>query len=387
MSAAGVSVDRIIAGAEVITGCFAGTDSALRSRLERLVDKLNGRGLRTEQDLVAAENQLRALLITRLKIARDRRRIKEIANEAIEQPIFVIGFSRTGTSLLHSLLAQDDASRAARWWQTHAPSPPPGELTVTPQRRAETARELDRFLAKVPGLLTLHPYWDEGSESLIEDEEIATIDFQNAYPSLLFDIPGQEVMGGSFEPRGAHGFQKEFFQHQQWNLPHKRWVAKGIYHQFALSSLFDTFPDALCLWPHRDPVTVQASTLAIATVVYGGISHWEIDRHRMAEAFVTGARDALERLVDDPILGDPRIIHVQFEGLAKDPINVVRSAYSQWDLPYTIHFEGAMRRWLDNPDNRGDRYGRYDYALEPFGFDANRIRSMFAGYRKRFGLT
>jgi hypothetical protein len=382
-----VSVDRIIAGAEVITGCFGGTDPALRARLERLVDKLNGRGLPTEQDRVAAENQLRTLLITRLKLARDRRRISAIASEMIERPIFVIGFSRTGTSLLHSLLAQDEASRAPRWWQTHAPSPPPGELAVTAQRRAETARELERFLAKAPGLLTLHPYWDAGAESLIEDEEIATIDFQNAYPSLLFDIPGQEVMGGSFEPRGAHEFQKEFFQHQQWNLPRKRWVAKGIYHQFALSSLFETYPDALCLWPHRDPVTVQASTLAIATVVYGGISRWDIDRHRMAEAFVTGARDALERLVDDPLVGDPRIIHVQFEALAKDPINVVRNAYSQWNLPYATHFEGAMRRWLDDPANRSDRYGRYDYALEPFGFDANRIRSMFARYRKRFGLT
>lgn len=383
----GVCVERIVAGAETITGCFGGTDPALRSRLDSFVDKLNRRGLPTEQDREAAESQLRAVLITRLSLARDRRRIRAVADETIERPIFVIGFSRTGTSLLHSLLAQDEGSQAPRWWQTHSPSPPPGEIAVTAHRRAATARELDRFLAKTPGLLTLHPYWDEGADSLIEDEEIATLDFQNAYPSLLFDIPGQEVMGSSFEPRGAHEFQKQFFQHQQWNLPPKRWVAKGIYHQFALSSLFETFPDALCLWPHRDPASVQASTLAIATVVYGGISRWNIDRHSMAEAFVTGARDTLERLIADPIVDDPRIMHVHFDTVAKDPIGVVRRAYAQWDLPFAAPFEAAMRRWLDDAANRSDRYGRYDYALEPFGFDANGIRAMFANYARRFGLT
>ena len=381
-----VSCERIMQGARIITGCTSAADAGLHSRVARIVERLNQLGVRSQQACAAAENQLRALLVTRLLLERDRRRIEAIAAEVIERPIFVIGFSRTGTSLLHSLLAQDEDSRAPRWWQTHSPSPPPGELPVTPQRLAETARELERFLQKTPGLLTLHPYWDEGAQSLIEDEEIATLDFQNMYPSLLFDIPGQEVMGGSFEPRGAHEFQKQFLQHQQWNTARKRWVAKGIYHQFALRSLFETFPDALCLWPHRDPAVVQASTLAIATVVYGGINDWDIDPRRMAQAFVHGARDALENLATDPIVDDPRIVHVKFDAIAADPVAIVRNAYSQWGLPYSISFENSMKRWLQDPANRSDRYGRYDYSLETFGFDAEQVRGMFPNYRKRFGL-
>jgi hypothetical protein len=150
--------------------------------------------VRSPHARVAAENQLRALLATRLWLERDRR-IPAIAAEVIEQPVFVIGFSRTGTSLLHSLLAQDEGSRAPRWWQTHSPSPPPGEIPVTPQRLADTTRELERFLHKTPGLLTLHPYWDEGAQSLIEDEEIATLDFQNVYPlSDRFPVPATKLV-------------------------------------------------------------------------------------------------------------------------------------------------------------------------------------------------
>src|SRR5260370_31428768 len=195
--------------AKIIQGVSA-VEPELRARVQSIVERVNPRGVHPQQACAAAEKQLQALLVTRLRLQRDRNRIQAIAAEVIERPIFVIGFSRTGTSLLHSLLAQDEGSHAPRWWQTHSPSPPPGEAPVTPQRLAGTARELERFLEKTPGLLTLHPYWDEGAQALIEDEEIATLDFQNMYPSLLFDIPGQEVMGSSFDPRGAHEFEKHF---------------------------------------------------------------------------------------------------------------------------------------------------------------------------------
>jgi len=55
-------------------------------------------------------------------------------------------------------------------------------------------------------------------------------------------------------------------------------------------------------------------------VVYGGINDWDIDAPRMAQAFVHGARDALESLATDPIIDDPRIVHVQFDTIAADPV-------------------------------------------------------------------
>jgi hypothetical protein len=107
---------------------------------------------------------------------------------------------------------------------------------------------------------------------------------------------------------------------------------------------------------------VQASTLTIATVVYGGINGWDIDPRRMAQAFVHGARDALESVAADAIVDDPRIVHVHFDDIAADPVGIVRKAYSQWELPYSASFEDAMRSWLQDPANRSDRYGRYDYS-------------------------
>ncbi|MYH98788.1 MAG: sulfotransferase, partial [Acidimicrobiia bacterium] len=45
-------------------------------------------------------------------------------SEPIDQPIFVIGAPRTGTTVMHGLLAQDPAQRAPEGWELLRPVPP-----------------------------------------------------------------------------------------------------------------------------------------------------------------------------------------------------------------------------------------------------------------------
>ena len=109
---AGVSCERIVMGAQRITGCVGAVSPELRRRMERVVERLNQLGVRPQQACAAAENQLRALLVTRLRLERDRHRLPAIAAEPIERPIFVIGRngdsqnprSATGTSMLPDTL-------------------------------------------------------------------------------------------------------------------------------------------------------------------------------------------------------------------------------------------------------------------------------------------
>jgi len=68
--------------------------------------RLNGLGR-----LIARE---RVLLhtVNRLDYVNDRKRFPAIADERIVAPVFIIGFPRTGTTILHDILAQDPDSRA-----------------------------------------------------------------------------------------------------------------------------------------------------------------------------------------------------------------------------------------------------------------------------------
>jgi len=55
-------------------------------------------------------------------------------------------------------------------------------------------------------------------------------------------------------------------------------------------------------------------------------------------------------------------------------------------MDYTPEFDSRMRTWLADPANASNRYGRYDYALEPFGLSREMIETAFEGYSRRFGL-
>jgi hypothetical protein len=382
-----LSSARILAQAERQTGAHGLADAGLLSRLEQLVAWINARGPYTPAQLEDASRQLQAVLSLRLQLAADRARLPAITAEKIERPVFVIGFPRSGTTLLHSLLAEDPAALAPRWWHGRAPSPPPGEGPVCAGRLATAARELERMLDHLPGLLQLHPYWDKGAEALIEDEELFTLDLRNAYPTWFYRVPSLSVMvelDAAADARATYRFHREWLQHLQWNRGEPRWALKGIGHQFQLQALLETYPDAVCIWPHRDPGQIQASMFTIASVMYESISPGGIDWPQFARASVEGLRAGLERVMASGVMDDPRVIHLPFERITANPVGAVRAIYERAGLPYSAEFERRMQAWLESPDNRADRYGRYPYSYEPFGLDAAWVREQFAAYRRGY---
>lgn len=374
----------IIASAEIGSGTNGLVDDALRQRVDALAGWFRAQPGMSSDQAAETRRQIVEILARRLGIAGDVARHPEILDERIEDPVFIIGFPRTGTTLLQSLLGADPAHRTPVAWRVREPSPPPGERPVTPYRLARATASVTGFVDRCPGMLALHPYWDNGADTAIEDEEIFTLDFLNAYPSLLYKAPSLAMMVSISDADGAYGFLKQFMQHQQWRCPKKRWVTKGVEHQRQLAALLRAFPDAHCIWAHREPGSFLPSNLAIAATVYDGITAGALDRQTLAAGFLGGFRQEVNRILADPCIDDARILHVPFHDVVADPVGFLCSAYDRWGSPLAPASEAAMRAWLDDPANSSDRYGRHHYDFAPFGVDWAQESPHYDAYRERF---
>ena len=186
MSKTLLQADEIFHRVETRSGLGGLVDAGVRRRFARLIDAFNDYGALTPANTPAALAQIERRVLERLKLERDLQRHPDIATERIERPIFVVGYSRTGTTVMHSLLGEDPNSRMPLFWEALSFSPPPGlDETGGAAAIAEADRECQAWLDAVPGMLRAHPYWDLGARTPIEDEEVFSADFCTAYPDAL----------------------------------------------------------------------------------------------------------------------------------------------------------------------------------------------------------
>ena len=382
-----LSFTDILTMAERESGAHGLADEGLVRRASGMVDWINARGPYAPDQVRNIRVQVQRLLANRLRLKLDRQRYPAIAGEKIERPLFVMGFPRSGTTLLHSLIAEDQEVQALRSLQMYSPSPPPGAGPVVPERVAYAQRRVEEWLDFCPGQKPMHPYSDKGAWQLIEDEESFSLDFHTAYVYHYFHVPTLEPMAvPDADPVGAFSFHREQLQHWQWNTGKTRWACKGPSHQNNLDSLFKVYPDALCVWTHRKIGDVLASIAWLSHVIFETVQGRPFDPREGGRAVAEILKAGFDRLMANELIDDLRIIHLRFGDVAADPVAAVRSIYAQRGWEVGGAFEARMRAWLADPENAVDRYGRYPYSYEQLGISLAEVEEMFAAYSKRFGL-
>ena len=185
----------------------------------------------------------------------------EIAAQPVPRPVFVVGLPRTGTTLLHGLLAGAPGHRAPLLWELLTPCPLDG-------RRADCAKRVHRAERLVTGgrlaapvLQMIHPL------AAREPEECIFALPHGMYYYNRARIPGYLDWYAHRDATADYAYLKQQLQVLQWNRPPRRWILKSPFHLWKLDALLRVFPDATLVWLHRDPATVLASRCSLAEVV------------------------------------------------------------------------------------------------------------------------
>jgi hypothetical protein len=175
-------------------------------------------------------------------------------------------------------------------------------------------------------------------------------------------------------------------QHFQWNTGRRHWVCKGTLHQRNLRTLFDFYPDALCIWAHRPIGEILSSITLLSSAIYDTISGKPGELKETGKIIAEMMKSGLDEIMGDEMLDDPRLIHIPFHDITRDPLAVVKDICARQDREVTPEFERRAAAWLAAPENQVDRYGRYPYSYEALGLESGWVDELFADYSKRFGL-
>jgi len=379
-----LNADALLAAAAADTGLTEYGDPTLTKRFAVAVDHLNGLGMDAD-GIAAAEQVCRWLLTSRLELIEDRDRYP-IANEVIAAPMFVTGEPRSGTTLMHALMSVDPGARALRFWEVMYPSPPPGLAAAGDPRRARADADWREINTKMPKWLHSHPYNDMLGDGLPEDERTWAFDFRVMTPTAWWRVPMQSLVGGlATDARAQYWLHKAMLQQIQYRRSPKYWVLKG-FHGFRLQEMFETYPDATLVWLHRDPVQVAASrTMMMADIADGMVG--SVDLHALAKLHLELTRAGVANTMSNPMVDDPRILHVRYTDFMADQVATVRRYYAFTGRELTPEADSAMHNYLSN--NRGDRHGKFRYStqlLTDIGENLHALHEEFRPFRERFGV-
>jgi sulfotransferase family protein len=317
-----------------------------------------------------------------LRLRAEELQAPQILDLPIERPILIAGLPRSGTTFLHSLLAEDPANLVPRVWQLIHPYP--AKSAGADRRPQQVARQLRLFAVLAPEFRRVHPI---AADSPQECSEITA----HVFASLRFDttyrIPSYRRWLDRTGHRHAYRFHKRFLQHLQHQAGgNGRWVLKCPDHIFALTAIREVYPDARLVFVHRDPLAVLLSVARLTAVLRRPFTR-HIDKLEIGRQDSDRWLSATELMIaaaERQPFAEP-IFHVHYTDLARDPLETVASIYRHFGIAMARPAADAIRRLVAAKPNGG--YGARRYRFAEHGLDAARERERYRRYTTHFVIS
>jgi len=347
-------------------------EQRMRADGQKLAD--GPRGIMEES--IAANRAHRAALYA------DRARYPVIATQDVGDPLMVIGLPRSGTTLLHGLLAQDPRARSPLRWETHDWSPPPWlDPEADARRIAEYQARTDALPREMLARHRSGPMLPEECESAI-----LTLAFMGMVAHAQFGLEDYTEWL-NFEADLGPGFRlhRHALQHLQTFSPGQWWVLKSPVDLFYLDARLAEYPGTRFVWIHRDPAEIMPSLTSLILYIRQMCGLDPDPVHlgaRLMDLWARGLDAAMALRAAHP--RPEQFVDVHHREVSRDPIGSVRRIYDHYGLTLSAEAETAMLAFMA-VNGRG-KHGGHDYTAEQFGMTARAVHERFAAYIETFGV-
>ena len=362
--------------ASAVAGGRRWADLGFRPALELLVGSslatgaLNRLGRRVLDSIVVRH------LANRLLVEAEVAARPEVADVPVGAAVIVTGLPRTGTTLLHNLLALDPGLRPLRMWEALRPVPPDGVGGMSKAELvAQAARWLERLYEVVPGFRSIHAATPVGPE---ECDALLQNDFASQHFDDMFDAEAYSAWLATAPLRREYrSYARQLGVLRRAEDGTRPWVLKSPSHLGHLDALLEACPEATIVHCHRDPLEAVPSyaslMLCLRRAYSDQVSQQAVGRQALRRCEVAMARALVVRQA-----APGRFVDVAYADLVRQPQATMGALYEQLRRPLPPEVATAVDAWLSQHPQH--EHGVHRYDAESFGLSPGDLTTAFADY-------
>jgi hypothetical protein len=266
-------------------------------------------------------------LVRRLRVLETLRQHPEIASVPIPPIVYITGLERSGTTLLHNLLALHRDARVLRRWELLEPVPPPERATYETDPRITRVQEQADVLR---GTMLEHMHWVNAT-----DPEECVCGFIDSVAMLAWAagpcLPTWWRFLTEADLRPAFENYRRVVQLLLWKHPVESGgflVLKAPQIARQLTQFAEVFPETRFVITDRDPYrcTVSLAVLGHAIAEWFCETNPLTDDGRRSKVTSHQVSRQLAGIADFTTAAPSRAMHVSYPELVRAPVDVVHHA-------------------------------------------------------------
>lgn len=378
-----ITVPALLEKARAATGLQDFGDDWFMVPLTRLIGEVNAHaGLIAPE--AGAGYRILSALEDRLRLVQYLKDHPAVHDEKIDVACAIVGLPRTGSTVMHRLLASSPRTTSFFWWETTFPLPLAGEAAGDPSPRIALAHQIvDRLLKEWPDFESIDPI---EAEAVAEEVILLDRSFLSSTYDSMMPIPGYGIWQADQDHESAYRELVLWMKVLQYQSPWRRgrkWVLKTPHHLLGgMNGLLAVFPGVPLVMTHRDVGQVLPSYCSMCASLSIGASttyRRELQGAHWTRRFKTGL-ERFEALRGS--LSEGRIVDVRYEDTVSDPVGTARGVMTAIGMGFDEADRAAMQACM--AANARENRPKHKYSAEEFGLTREGIAADFAFYHDRY---
>jgi hypothetical protein len=289
---------------------------------------------------------------------------KKARNYSMEKPpVFIIGFWRSGTTLLHNLLCQDPAASYTTTMHTVFP-----HMVLT--QRFWLRPLINQLLP------ALRPFDNVRMDmDFPQEEEYGLVNIQPGSLYNFFQFPGDfdEIVEHELLPEGSRSQKQESWSNQYRLLIAKaaintggnRYISKNPCNLARIRLLKELFPESRFIFIYRNPYRVVESLYRFYLAIIPGVQLQELPAGFGREHIVKLYVKMMHRYQADKLLLSPGdLLEIRMEDFLQNKLQYLSEIYKAFQIETFEEAKPLMEAYLH--ENSG--YTRESYEIHPDTF-------------------